>query len=79
MCGAVSASLSYPRKAEKQVTQVRHLYLALELNHFEQLLSAYFYGKKSTTILEEKRELFIPESKFVYIHGIICMWFDFCF
>ena len=61
MCGAVSGSLSYPRKAEKQVTQVRHLYLALELNHFEQLLSAYFYGKKKHSFGGEKGTLHIRE------------------
>lgn len=34
-------------------------------------------GKKNTTILEEKRAIFIPESEFSYIHVSVSMWFAF--
>lgn len=37
-----------------------------------------FLWEKSTTILEEKRAIFIPTSEFVCVHVSLSTWFDFC-
>lgn len=78
MFGAVSANLFNQRGEEKQVTQAKHFYLALELITWISSDKLIFMGK-NTTILEEKRAIFIPESEFVYVRVSAFTWFDFCF